>query len=122
MENQNFDILDYLNNIYMQKMGNEINVLQAGGHYNIHDNDKDNKVDEDILEINKKRIHIPDAEIKFFSYRQQGDVESDNEAQDDSSPTIEPEQDGEGHNDSSSEGEQERRSGGVLSGQEIIQI
>lgn len=120
--NQNFDILDYLNNIYMQKMGNQINVLQAGGHHNIHDNDKENKVDEEILEINKKRINIPDAEIKFFSYRQQGDIEPDNETKDDTSPINESEQDGERHNDSSSEGEQERGSSGVLAGQEVVEI
>ena len=106
----------------MHKMGNEINVLQAGGHYNIHDNDNNNKVDEEILEINKKRINIPDAEIKFFSYRQQGDIESNNETQDDTNPTNESEQDGEGYNESSSEGEQERKSGGVLDGQEIVEI
>ena len=106
----------------MHKMGNEINVLQAGGQHNIHDNGENNKVDEEILEINKKRINIPDAEIKFFSYRQQGDIKSDNETKDDTIGTIEPEQDGKGYNDSSSEGEQERSTGGLLAGQEIIEI
>lgn len=68
--NERFDILAYLNNMYMAKMTPTIDVQHAGGHYNRHDDVNDE--DKEILQNNKKRIHIPDAEIKHFSYQQQG--------------------------------------------------
>ena len=117
MEKQ-FDILDYLNNIYMHKMGNEIDVMHAGGHHNIHDRGE-SKEDKEMLEINKKRINIPNARIKFFSYRQ-GDIEQHNETQDNTIATSDAKSDGKGYNEVSSETEQERRSGGLFTEQEEI--
>ena len=75
---QSFDILTYLNDMYMAKLAPTIDVNKAGGFHNIHTNGQ-TKVDEEILEINKKRIHIPNAEIKHFSYRQYQDIEKHNE-------------------------------------------
>ena len=122
MENSNFDILDYLNNIYMHKMGNEIDVLKAGGHYNIHSNDDENKTQEEMLEINKKHIDIPNAQIKFFSHRQ-GDIEQHNETKDDTNPIDESNTRRKRRDEVSTEREQQEHSGGVLSEQqEIIEI
>ena len=121
MENSNFDILDYLNNIYMHKMGNEIDVLKAGGHYNIHSNDDENKTQEEMLEINKKHIDIPNTQIRFFSYRPQGDIEQHNETKDDTKPIDESNSGRKRRDEVSSETEQQERIGGILS-QEIIEI
>ena len=77
-DNNQFDLLNYLNDMYMVKMADTIDIKHAGGFHNIH-TDGQTKVDEEILEINKKRIHIPNAEIKQFSYRQQQDIKEYNE-------------------------------------------
>lgn len=68
--NERFDILAYLNNMYMAKITPTIDVQHAGGHHNRHEDVNDE--DKEILQNNKKRINIPDAEIKHFSYQQQG--------------------------------------------------
>ena len=120
MEKQ-FDILDYLNNIYMHKMGNEIDVMHAGGHHNIH-NRGDSKEDKEMLEINKKRINIPNASIKFFSHRQ-GDIEQHNETEDDSDPTSDAKSDGKGRDQVSIETKQEGSVGGLFTDQaEVVEI
>ena len=117
MEKQ-FDILDYLNNIYMHKMGNEIDVLHAGGHTNMHDRGE-SKQDKEMLEINKKRINIPNARINFFSYRR-GNIEQHNETQIDSNPTSESESNGKRCDKISVETEQQGSSGGLFTDQEEI--
>lgn len=73
-----FDILDYLNDMYLHKLGSNIDVQNAGGQHNIHGT-KNKQAKENILEINKKRIHIPNAEIRPFSNRRGIDDETDNE-------------------------------------------
>ena len=85
-ENPNqFDILDYLNDVYMNKIIPTIDVSNAGGHHNIHGNENDAK--EEINENNKKRIHIPNAEIKYFQVGQQEDFEEYNESTQDDTGT-----------------------------------
>ena len=117
MEKQ-FDILDYLNNIYMHKMGNEIDVMHAGGHHNIHDRGE-SKEDKEMLQINKKRINIPNARIKFFSHRQ-GDIEQHNETEIDTDGTSPSKSDGKRRNQISTETEQEGGSGGLFTDQEEV--
>ena len=120
MEKQ-FDILDYLNNIYMHKMGNEIDVMHAGGHHNIHETGE-SQADKEMLEINKKRINIPNARIKFFSYRQ-GDIEQYNETQDDTNSTSNAKSNGKGYNEVSVEREQKGSTGELFTDQtEVIEI
>ena len=118
-----FDILDYLNTIYMQTAAPQIDVLHAGGHFNRFDDEKKDAIDEEILEINKKRIHIPDAEIKYFSYQQQGDIEEYNEPKTTrSKPNKRTRKNGARYNEVSDEGEQERSIGGTITKEEIIEI
>jgi hypothetical protein len=119
MEPQSFDILSYLNDIYLYKSGNQINTQSAGGHHNIHGDS--NQTDEKILEINKKRINIPNAEIKPFSYRQLGDVEEYNEPSPTSSSTKSTRKNGTRRNEVSSETEQEGGFGGSIT-EEVIEI
>ena len=116
-----FDILDYLNNIYMHKMGNSIDVVNAGGHYNIHDTNESNK-DKEMLEINKKRINIPNAQIRFFSDRQ-GDIEQHNETETDTDQSSAPKSSRKGRDEVSVETEQQERIGGVLTDQvQVVEI
>ena len=120
MNNQSFDILDYLNNIYIQKMGGQVEILKAGGHYN-REGENSNEKEDKMLEINKKRINIPDASIKFFSFGQQGDTTEDNETEDDTSRPGQTKSYRQGYNETSTETEQERRPGGSLT-EEVIEI
>ena len=119
-----FDILDYLNTIYMQSTAPSIDVLHAGGQFNrFGDDDRKQKIDEEILEINKKPIHIPNAEIKHFSYQQHGDVEEYNEPQ-----TTRPKRNkrtrknGKPDHEILDEGEQEGGFGGSITEKEVIEI
>ena len=118
---QQFDILSYLNDMYMHKIGPQIDVQKAGGYHNIHDKDNKNGVDEEILEINKKRIHIPDAEIKYFSNQQQGDIEEYNEPETTSSPKYGARKNETRNNETSVETEQTGGSSGSIT-QEVIEI
>ena len=119
-DNTNFDILDYLNQTYMMKMAPELNIQQAGGHHNrFGDDEKDAK--DEITENNKKRIHIPNAEIKHFSYQQQGDIEEYNEPSNESSGDESTGKDGKGYNEVSDETKQKGRIGGTL-GEKTIKI
>ena len=88
-----FDILDYLNDMYLQKQGSTISIFDAGGQQNIHGK-ANNKVDETILEINKKRIHIPNAQINKFSDRYRVDDEEHNEPETSSTTELETGEDG----------------------------
>ena len=119
-----FDILDYLNTIYMQSTAPQIDVLHAGGHFNrFGDDEKKDAIDEEILEINKKRIHIPNAQIKQFSYQQQGDIEEHNEPETTSSkPVKRTRKNGSRHNEASVETEQEGGFGGSVTDKEVIEI
>lgn len=119
--NQKFDILNYLNDIYMHKMASRIDVTKAGGHHNIHDNEN-TKAEEEIMEINKKRIHIPNAQIKYFSHQQQRDVEEYNEPETSSSTKQRTRKSRARHNKVSDEGEQEGSIGGNVTNQEIVEI
>ena len=121
MNNKPFDILDYLNDLYMAKMAPQINVQKAGGHYNIHDHDN-NKAKEEIQEINKKRIDIPNAEIRYFSYQQQGDFEEHNEPETTPSPKHQSRKNGKRDHEIFDEGEQERGTSGGVAGEEVIEI
>lgn len=120
MNNQSFDILDYLNNIYIQKMGGQVELLKAGGHYN-REGDNSNEKEDKMLEINKKRINIPDASIKFFSFGQQGDITEDNETEDDTDRPSETKSYRKGYHETSTETEQERGSSSALT-EEVITI
>ena len=118
-----FDILDYLNTIYMKSAAPQIDVLHAGGNFNRFDDEKKDKVDEEILEINKKRIHIPNAEIKQFSYQQQTDIEEYNESETSITKPIErTRKNGKRDNQVSDEREQERGFGGSITDKEVIEI
>ena len=122
ISNQNdnsFDILNYLNDMYMMKIAPQLDVKHAGGYYNIHQDN--NNVDKEILEINKKRINIPNAEIKRFSYRQQDDIKEYNEPETESTGDISTGEDGKGDNDLFTQGEQERSFGSSIT-KEIIEI
>ena len=119
-----FDILDYLNTIYMKSAAPQIDVLHAGGNFNrFGDDEKKDAIDEEILEINKKRINIPNAEIKQFSYQQQGDVEEYNEPEAPRSKRVKrTRKNGKSDNKASVEGEQERGFGGSVTDKEIVEI
>ena len=122
-ENPNqFDILDYLNDVYMNKIIPTIDVSNAGGHHNIHGNENDAK--EEINENNKKRIHIPNAEIKYFQVGQQEDFEEYNESTQDDTGTSKNKyinQDGAGNNETSFKGTEERSISGS-NPQDIVKI
>ena len=124
MEQKPFDILDYLNTIYMKSAAPQIDVLHAGGNFNrFGDDDRKDKIDEEILEINKKRIHIPNAEIKQFSYQQQGDVEEYIEPKATGTKrTKRTRKNGKRDNEVSDEREQERGIGGGVANEEIVEI
>ena len=124
MEQKPFDILDYLNTIYMKSAAPQIDVLHAGGNFNrFGDDDRKDKIDEEILEINKKRIHIPNAEIRQFSYQQQGDVEEYNEPEaGGTKPVKRSRKNGKRDNEASSETEQERGISGGIANEEIVEI
>ena len=79
----NFDILDYLNQVYMTKVMPDVNINKVG----ISEEEKEK---EEILENKKRRINIPDAEIKHFSLRSEEDVEEYNEPEDDPDPEEQP--------------------------------
>ena len=119
-----FDILDYLNTIYMQSTAPSIDVLRAGGQFNrFGDDEKKDAIDEEILEINKKRIHIPNAEIKQFSYQQQGDIEEYNEPETArTKPVKRARKNGKRRNEASPEAEQEGGFGGCVPDKEVIEI
>lgn len=123
-QEKSFDILDYLNTIYMKSAAPQIDVLHAGGNFNrFGDDEKKNAIDEEILEINKKRIHIPNAEIKQFSYQQQGDFEEYNEPETGSSKRVKrSRKNGKRDNQASDEGEQETGFGGTVTEKEVIEI
>ena len=107
--NDKFDILNYLNDLYVSKVTPQINIQKAGGYHNIHNNkDETNKDKEDILEINKKRINIPNAEIKHFSLRQQEDFTEYNESETTSPRRKQSKQNGTGYNEVSGETKQQR--------------
>ena len=118
--NNKFDILNYLNDLYMAKMAPQIDVMHSGGYHVLHEGDEKSK-EEQILENNKKRINIPNAEIKYFSFGQQENIKEYNEPQD---YTIRDEpsgEDGKGYNEVSNETEQERRPRNSLT-TEVIEI
>ena len=119
-----FDILDYLNTIYMKSTAPQIDVLSAGGNFNrFGDDEKKDKIDEEILEINKKRIHIPNAEIKQFSYQQQGDVEEYNEPEATGTKRVKrTRKNGKRHNEASPESEPEGGFGGSVASKGVIEI
>ena len=114
-----FDILTYLNDIYMVKMAPEIDVKHAGGYHNRHQNN--DTEDKEILEINKKRIHIPNAEIKYFSLGQQENFEEYNEPKTSSIKYKSTKQNGKRYNEVSNETEQERSTSGNIT-QEVITL
>ena len=97
VDNKGFDILSYLNDMYMARVAPTIDVEKAGGYHNIHGNENDAK--EEISENNKKRIHIPNAEIKHFQVEQQGDFEEYDEPANQSSGDEPTGEDGKGHNE-----------------------
>ena len=126
-----FDLLDYLNDAYMHKMGNTIDIKEAGGYHNRYGEDKDNKIkDEDkMLEINKKRIHIKNARITKFSDQYRENIEGYNEPAGDSDLIITDDDDkprkkqnGKRYNEISDERTQERGIGGSITNEEVIQI
>ena len=73
--NSSFDILDYLNDMYMAKIAPDLNIEKVRS---VNDTKEKNK--EDKLQNNKKRIHIPNAQIEYFSNRYDEDVEEYNES------------------------------------------
>ena len=99
--NKKFDILDYLNDIYMAKVAPSIDVTKAGGYNNIHSNE--NNAQEEIQENNKKRIDIPNAKIRYFQIELEQDVEEHNESGTDKSSSEETRQGGTGYNQVSDE-------------------
>ena len=129
-----FDLLDYLNDAYMHKMSNKIDIKEAGGYHNRYGEDKDNKIkDEDkILEINKKRIHIKNARITKFSDQYRENIEGYNEPNGDNSDFIITDGDDErtstkkqkrsSNNEISSERTQKGGIGGSITNEEVIQI
>ena len=117
--NQKFDILSYLNDLYMSKVTPSIDVLHSGGYHNIHDNN--NKAEEQIEENNKKRIHIPNAEIKHFQAKQQGNFEEYNEPTDEGFGDEQSRKDGKGDYVISDETEQKGRIGGSLA-EKVVKI
>lgn len=117
--NNNFDILTYLNDIYMAKIAPELDIMHAGGYHNLHDTENNEK--EEILEKNKKRIHIPNARIENFSYGQQENFEEYNEPETDTIGNKRSKSNRKRRNELSTEGIEEKRSGGVLE-QEVIEI
>ena len=119
MDNSEFDILDYLNQVYMHRMAPSIDVAHAGGHHNIHDNG--NNAEEEITEKNKKRIYIPNAKIKHFQVRWEQDIEEHNEPEDAGSGGEQSGEDGTGYNEVSDERTQKGSIGGGYS-QDVIQI
>ena len=123
--NAKFDILSYLNNMYMAKMTPTIDVQNAGGHYNrMNDNDSKNDEDKKILEINKKRIDIPDAEIKYFQYQSQEQVteyNGDGTTEDSTATKQRGRKNGKRYNEISDETEQTGRFGESLT-EEVIEI
>ena len=123
--NQNFDILDYLNDLYMAKITPDINIKHAGGHYNIHNKEDDKVIEDDdeenLVKNNKKRIHIPNAEIKHFSLGVEESIEEHNEPGTEPSTDSGDEQDGTGNNVVSDETrEKGSHSGGVTD--EVVEI
>lgn len=118
-----FDILDYLNTIYMRSTAPQIDVLNAGGQFNRFGDEKKDAIDEEILEINKKRISIPNAEIKHFSYQQHGDIKDNNEPE---ATGIKPDKrtrkNGKRRDEVSVEREPEGGFGGASAPQEVIEI
>ena len=119
MDNSNFDILEYLNDMYVMNMTPQINMNHAGGHYNRYGDDS--TTDKEILKINKKRIHIPNASIKPFSGGQQEYIEEYNETETESDSIERRKQRGKGDNEVSVEREQEGSSSDPLA-QEIVEI
>ena len=126
-----FDLLDYLNDAYMHKMSDKIDIKEAGGYHNRYGEDKDNKIkDEDkMLEINKKRIHIKNARITKFSDQYRENIEGYNEPAGDSDLIITDDDDkprkkqnGKRYNEISDERTQERGIGGSITNEEVIQI
>ena len=97
VDNKGFDILSYLNDMYMARIAPTIDVERAGGYHNIHDNENDAK--EEISENNKKRINIPNAEIKHFQVEQERDFEEYDEPANQSSSDEPTGKDGTGHNE-----------------------
>ena len=121
--NQNFDILDYLNDLYMAKITPDISLKRAGGHYNIHADDKviEDDDEENLIKNNKKRIHIPNAEIQHFSIGVQEGTQKYNEPSPEPSTNSGDEQDGTGDNDLSNEtGEKGGSSGSIA--EETVEI
>ena len=129
-----FDLLDYLNDAYMHKMSNTIDIKQAGGYHNRYGEDKDNTIkDEDkMLEINKKRIHIKNARITKFSDQYRENIEGYNEPgdeliitndDDETKPTRKrKKQNRKRYNETSVERTQERGIGGSITTENVIQI
>ena len=118
MNDSNFDILDYLNDMYTMNMSGQIDMKHAGGHFNRHD---DGTTDKEILKINKKRIHIPNASIEPFSGGQQEYVEQYNETETESDTIQRGKQRRKRDNEISVEREQEGGSSDPLA-QEVIEI
>ena len=118
-DQQGFDILDYLNDMYVMNLSQQIDVKHAGGHFNRFGDG--NNVDKEILEINKKRIHIPNARIKPFSVRQEEDFGEYNETQSDTITTKSTKQSRKRSDETSDEDEQEGSFGGPLA-KEVVEI
>lgn len=120
MVDNDFDILTYLNDMYIMRNGPQIDVNHAGGFHNRYDDN--NNVDKNILEINKKRIHIPNARITNFSIRQQENIKEYNESETDSSGDEQTKQNGKRYNETFDERKQERSNQNNPLKQDIIQL
>ena len=96
----NFDILDYLNQVYMTKVMPDVNIEKVG----ISEEEKEK---EEILENKKRRINIPDAEIKHFSLRPEENIEEYNEPEDNPDPAEQ--SDGTGDNEAPTQRTQKGR-------------
>ena len=122
VNNNKFDILSYLNDLYMAKITPTLNITNAGGYHNIHNDNKNNKTkEEEILKNNKKRINIPNAEIKHFSVGSEENIEEYNESNDDTSSTTSEQQGGTGNNEVSNETSEKGHPGGYLA-EKVIKI
>ena len=67
---QQFDILDYFNQLYMNKVVPTIDITQQRSV---------NEKEKEMNKNKKKRIHIPDARITKFQYRANEHNETNND-------------------------------------------
>ena len=119
---RNFDILDYLNDLYLNRVMPGIDVGKAGGYHNRHGNENTDAAEE-IEENKKKRIDIPNAKIRYFQLGYEQDVEEYNETGTESSSAdgTENEQGGTGYNEIFNEGAQKNGLGGGYT-EDVVKI